>query len=162
MLKQFLTFFVAYIDSSLVGTGTVDKAAIYSKAGDSTWAISPGFQVHPPDSQVADWQLSAPEVTAICKGFDNSEALFGRGIKIGGEKYFTIRADDKAIQGRKVRLPLPSPFVAQGRLVQGEEGIICVRTKQAVIVAHYPAGQQAGEVTKVVLALSDYLTNLGY
>jgi len=123
----------AYIDSSLVGTGTVDKAAIYSKAGDSTWAISPGFQ------------LSGPEVTAICKGFDNSDSIFGSGLKIGGAKYFTIRADDKAIQGRK-----------------GEEGVICVRTKQAVIVAHYPPGQQAGEVTKVVLALSDYLTNLGY
>lgn len=46
--------------------------------------------------------------------------------------------------------------------MQGEEGIVCARTKQAVLVAHYPAGQQAGEVTKVVLALGDYLTNLGY
>jgi len=123
----------AYIDSSLVGTGAVDKAAIYSKAGDSTWAISPGFQ------------LSGPEVATICHGFDNNDGLYGSGIKIGGEKYFTIRADDKVIQGRK-----------------GEEGVVCTRTKQAVLVAHYPAGQQAGEVTKVVLSLGDYLINLGY
>lgn len=46
--------------------------------------------------------MSGPEVTAICKGFDNSDSIFGSGVKIGGEKYFTIRADDKAIQGRKV------------------------------------------------------------
>jgi len=123
----------AYVDSSLVGTGTVDKAAIYSKAGDSTWAISSGFH------------LSGPEVITICEGFDNNDAVLGSGIKIGGQKYITIRADDKVIQGRK-----------------GEEGVICHRTKQAVLVAHYPAGQQAGEVTKVVLALGDYLSNLGY
>jgi len=123
----------AYIDSSLVGTGTVDKAAIYAKAGDSTWAISPGFQ------------LSGPEVLAICHGFDNNDAVNSNGIKIAGQKYITIRADDKVLQGRK-----------------GEEGVVCTRTTKAVLVAHYPAGQQAGEVTKVVLALGDYLSNLGY
>jgi Profilin len=46
--------------------------------------------------------LSGPEVTTICKGFDNNDAIFGSGIKIAGQKYFTIRADDKVIQGRKV------------------------------------------------------------
>jgi profilin len=45
---------------------------------------------------------------------------------------------------------------------QGEEGVVCARTKQAVLVAHYPAGQQAGEVTKVVLNLADYLISAGY
>lgn len=40
---------LAYVDSNLVGTGKIDKAAIYSKAGDSTWAISPGFQVPQPN-----------------------------------------------------------------------------------------------------------------
>jgi hypothetical protein len=50
--------------------------------------------------------LSQPEVTAIVQGFDKNDALFGSGIKIGGQKYFTIRADDKVIQGRKVRPPL--------------------------------------------------------
>jgi profilin len=47
-------------------------------------------------------------------------------------------------------------------LMKGEEGIVCTRTKQAVLVAHYPAGKQAGEVTKVVLGLADYLINLNY
>jgi hypothetical protein len=46
--SYFADFGTAYIDSSLVGTGTVDKAAIYSKAGDSTWAISKGFEVSSP------------------------------------------------------------------------------------------------------------------
>lgn len=49
--------------------------------------------------------MSGPEVTTICEGFDNNAAVFSSGIKIGGLKYFTIRADDKVIQGRKVDLP---------------------------------------------------------
>lgn len=47
-------------------------------------------------------KLSGPEVAAICKGFDDNDGIYGAGIKIGGEKYFTIRADDKVLQGRKV------------------------------------------------------------
>jgi profilin len=39
---------------------------------------------------------------------------------------------------------------------------VCTRTLQATLVAHYPAGQQAGEVTKVVLTLADYLVGVGY
>lgn len=35
----------AYIDSSLLGTGKIDKAGIYSRAGDSTWAKSSNFTV---------------------------------------------------------------------------------------------------------------------
>ncbi|CAP70402.1 uncharacterized protein PODANS_3_4810, partial [Podospora anserina S mat+] len=35
----------AYVDSSLVGSGHIDKAAIVSAAGDSTWAANPGFTV---------------------------------------------------------------------------------------------------------------------
>ena len=33
--------------NSLVGTGHIDKAAIISAAGDSTWAASSGFTVMP-------------------------------------------------------------------------------------------------------------------
>lgn len=36
---------LAYIDSSLVGTGKLDRAAIFSGTGDSQWATSPGFLV---------------------------------------------------------------------------------------------------------------------
>ena len=100
--------------------------------------------------------MSGPEVATICHGFDNNDGVYGSGIKIGGEKYFTIRADDKVIQGRKVGV---NEVRTNDR---GEEGVVCTRTKQAVLVAHYPAGQQAGEVTKVVLSLGDYLINLGY
>jgi len=124
-------------------------------------------------------------VKAILKAFDDSDPLLASGLRIKGEKYFVIRADDKVIQGRKVLSPpLPRSFIYSrhryslfllllccfallGTLVadawfQGEEGVVCHRTKLAVLVAHYPAGQQAGEVTKVVLALGDYLANLGY
>lgn len=102
-------------------------------------------------------QLSQSEISTICQGFDNNDAVYGSGLRIGGQKYFTIRADDRVIQGRKVHSLSDS-----GLIVKGDEGVVCTRTKQAVLVAHYPAGQQAGEVTKVVLSLGDYLINLGY
>ena len=56
----------AYVDSSLVGTGAVDKAAIYSKAGDSTWAISPGFQVTCPvdkSNDIVEWSGSRHDLS---------------------------------------------------------------------------------------------------
>jgi hypothetical protein len=46
-LEKWLTsfgFFLAYVDN-LVASTKVDKAAIYSRAGDSVWAQSVGFNV---------------------------------------------------------------------------------------------------------------------
>ena len=57
---------LAYIDSSLVGTGTVDKAAIYSKAGDSTWAISRGFQVSSNPPSPPSFSQTLPPIPSSC------------------------------------------------------------------------------------------------
>ena len=42
------------------------------------------------------------------------------------------------------------------------DGCVIVKTKQAIIVAEYTAPTQAGEATKVVEGLGDYLTSVGY
>ncbi|CCG84164.1 protein of unknown function [Taphrina deformans PYCC 5710] len=123
----------AYIDSSLLGTGKIDKAGIYSRAGDSTWANSAGFT------------LSAPELKAISAGFDNAGSIQASGLKVMGEKYLTIRAEDRSIYGKK-----------------GNKGLICVRTKQAIIIGHYPETTQPGEAAKIVEGLGDYLISAQY
>lgn len=56
-----------------------------------------------------------------------------------------LRADDRSIYGR-----------------HDAEGVICVRTKQTVLIAHYPANVQAGEATKIVEQLADYLISVQY
>ena len=45
---------------------------------------------------------------------------------------------------------------------KGNKGVICVRTKQALIVGHYPESTQPGEAAKIVESLADYLISAQY
>lgn len=122
----------AYTDS-LISTGKVNKAAIYSAAGDSLWAESGGFQI------------AAQEITNIAQGYADPSNLQAHGLHLEGKKYFLLRLDDRSIYGKLE-----------------DQGIIAVKTKQAIVVAHYPSGVQAQEATAVVEKLADYLITLGY
>lgn len=42
------------------------------------------------------------------------------------------------------------------------DGCVLVKTKQAVLVAHYAQPVQAGEATPIVENLADYLIGVGY
>lgn len=122
----------AYTDN-LIGTGKVDKAVIYSRAGDAVWATSGGVSLQP------------NEIGEIVQGFDNPAGLQSNGLHIQGQKFMLLRADDRSIYGR-----------------HDAEGVVCVRTKQTVIIAHYPPTVQAGEATKIVEQLADYLIGVQY
>jgi Profilin len=61
------------------------------------------------------------EIKVICEGFDKNDEIFGSGLKIGGQKYFTIRADDRVIQGRKVLPAAQQRANASGR----RRGCLC-------------------------------------
>lgn len=122
----------AYTDN-LISTGKIDKAALYSRAGDSLWAQSNNFQ------------LDGKEITEIAKGFDDPSELQATGLHVLGVKYFLLRADERSIYGR-----------------QDTQGVICVRTKQAILLAHYPPTTVAGDATAVVEKLADYLISVGY
>lgn len=95
----------------------------------------------------ASGALSLPpaEIGEIAQGFDNSAYLQSNGLHIQGQKFMMIRADARSIYGR-----------------HDAEGVVCVRTKQTILVAHYPAGVQAGEATKIVEQLADYLISVQY
>jgi len=123
----------AYVDTSLVGTGDVDKAAIFNTEGNSVWASSPNFHISPTEMA---------EVVACYK--DNAKA-FSSGFHVGGTKYLTIKADERSLYGK-----------------QGKVGIIIVRTKQAMLVAHHPETVQAGVAANTVEKLGDYLIGVGY
>jgi profilin len=45
---------------------------------------------------------------------------------------------------------------------QGREGIVIVKTQQAILVTHYPETIQPGAATTTVEALGDYLIGVGY
>ncbi|KAK3687639.1 profilin [Podospora appendiculata] len=129
----------AYVDSSLVGTGHIDKAAIVSAAGDSTWAASPGFVLKPEEMQT---------IVAILNDNGSGPAVdkaFSDGVYVQGERFVAFNVEDRHIYGR-----------------HGRTGIIIVKTKQAILVAHYGESQIAGNSTQTVEALADYLIKAGY
>lgn len=127
-----LTRALAYTDN-LLATGKVDKATIYSRAGDTIWASSGGLALEP------------SEIKEISQGFDNAAGLQANGLHIQGQKFMLLRADERSIYGR-----------------HEAEGVVAVRTKQTILIAHYPAGVQAGEATKIVEQLADYLISVQY
>lgn len=47
-------------------------------------------------------------------------------------------------------------------MLQGKEGIVIVKTKQALLIAHYPENVQPGQCVTTVEKLGDYLTGVGY
>ncbi|OHW97206.1 profilin [Colletotrichum incanum] len=121
----------------MVGTGHVDKAAIISIAGDSTWASTAGFT------------LSATEMKVIADIVKGDVAVkdkaFADGLFIGGERYVMARAEEGAIYARK-----------------GKEGIAVAKSTQAVLLGHHSENQQAGNATQAVQKLADYLVSVNY
>jgi len=126
----------AYVDTSLVGTGDVDKAAIFSAAGDSVWATSTNFKVSPQEMQ---------EVVGAYKDSSQPKKVQSTGLHIAGEKYIVIKADDVSLYGKK-----------------GRTGVVIVKTKQAVLIAHYPDTVQPGSAANTVEKLGEYLKGVGF
>ncbi|PPQ73139.1 hypothetical protein CVT24_009132 [Panaeolus cyanescens] len=121
-----------YVDSNLLGTGKVDKAAIIGLQG-GVWAHSAGFDI------------STAEQQAIIKGYTAPDTLQASGIRLAGQKYFTLSVVDRTIQGKK-----------------GADGAVIVKTKQAIIIATYVGPVQSPELTPIVESLADYLIGSGY
>lgn len=126
----------AYVDTSLVASGNVDKGALFSAAGDSAWAVTPGFNVTP------------DEVKKIASSFHltgNSSPFFANGIFIEGVKYICVAHDDNQIYARS-----------------GKAGVVISKTKQAIIIAHHPESIDRTKAATTTDALSDYLVKAGY
>jgi len=124
----------AYVDSSLVGSGHVDKGAIYSVAGDSVWAATPGFAV------------SADEMKDVVAALGGKvDKLYAEGLHIAGERFVVTKAEGRSIYARKEK-----------------KGVVICKTNQAILVAHYGENVIAGNVATTVEQLADYLMSSGY
>lgn len=97
------------------------------------WAGSPGFTV------------TSEDVKTLMKAFADPSGIRASGLKLAGEKYIALRCDDRSIYGKK-----------------GAGGVVCVKTKQAVLIGAYNDKIQPGEATKVVEMLADYLISVNY
>lgn len=122
----------AYVDN-LIQSQKIDKAVLASRAGDSIWAQSAGFAP------------SSAELLAIAKGFDDPSELQTNGLRVQDKKYFVVKAEERSIYG-KIE----------------QDGLICVRTNQTILIAHYSNPVTAGEAIKVAEAMADYLISVNY
>ncbi|KAF8500115.1 profilin [Gautieria morchelliformis] len=122
----------AYVDTNLLGTGKIAKAAILGQSG-GVWATSTGYT------------LSQQEQAAVLSAFSKPDETQANGIRLSGTKFFTIQTGERSVYGKKAA-----------------DGCLLVKTKQAVLVAEYAAPTQAPEATTIVEGLADYLISVGY
>ncbi|OQE46095.1 hypothetical protein PENCOP_c001G05952 [Penicillium coprophilum] len=122
-----------YVDTILVGSGHIDKAAIISAAGDSIWAASPDFQLKP--EEMKDCALLASGDSSA------KDKAIKSGLRIGGMFYFILHiADDGLILAKF-----------------GNSGVAVAKGKQAVIIGHHDERQNPSEAVSVVARLADFL-----
>ncbi|KAF9287599.1 profilin, required for normal timing of actin polymerization in response to thermal stress [Mortierella alpina] len=79
----------AYVDSNLLGTGKVEKAAIFGLDG-SLWATSAGFNV------------AGAEVQKLIAAFEDTSDIAPNGLYLEGKKYFYLRSGENSIYARLV------------------------------------------------------------
>ena len=86
------------------------------------------------------------------------------GIHIAGEKFVVIKADDRSLYGKKAIDSFPSrtDMIANKDVLQGKEGVMIVKTTQAILITHYPETVQPGAASTTVEQLADYLIGVGY
>ncbi|KAF2747310.1 Profilin/allergen [Sporormia fimetaria CBS 119925] len=125
----------AYVDQSLVGTGNIDKAVIVGLDG-TVWASTEGFSIPP------------AELKVILDSFDDKsdpKKVIVEGLKVNGEKYMTISADEDSLKAKK-----------------GKEGLVVAKTNQAVLIGHHPEDIQTNVANSSVAELQEYLKKVGY
>ncbi|KAK7554766.1 profilin-domain-containing protein [Phyllosticta citricarpa] len=125
--------------SNLVGTGNIDKAAIFNAEGNSVWAASPGFTVAP--NEMAEI-VNAYKDKGDANGIKQVQST---GLHVAGERFVVLKADERSLYGKK-----------------GKEGLVIVKTTQAILVTHYPESVQPGAAANTVEQLADYLISVGY
>ena len=123
-----------YVDESLLGSGCVHKAGIYSNTDGNVWAQKGLDGVTP------------AEVKKLVSGISDSSQFQQSGIIIGGTKYMFVRSLERSAYGRK----------------GGDSGCCIVKTNKAIIIGIYGDGVQPGQCNTVVEKLGDFLTDSGY
>ena len=121
-----------YVDSHLVGTGNVKKAVIIGHDG-STWAATAGFSIKP------------EEAKKIVSAFGDPSGALSSGLFLQGDKYMTLKADNRSVYGKK-----------------GASGFCAVKTNQSVLIGLYDENIQPGQCANTVERLADYLIENSY
>ncbi|MER5647732.1 profilin [Streptosporangium sp. NPDC002524] len=126
-----------YVDDSLIGSGHIDQAGIYSLTDEVFYALSPGFDPTPEEMRVIVGIVTGDEAV--------KDRAFGDGLHVAGNRYILTKAEDRSIYARS-----------------GRTGITVAKANRTVIVGHHPETAVAGNANSTVESLADYLTGQGY
>ena len=85
------------------------------------------------------------EIVTAYRDTATPKAVQSTGLHIAGEKYIVLKADETSLYGKK-----------------GKTGVVIVKTKQALLVTHYPESVQPGAAANTVEKLGIYLSSVGY
>jgi len=126
-----------YVDNNMLGLNQeegkrhLDKGIIYSAAGDSVWAATPGFKLDDSEIKV---------IVAALAGGAGADNLWTNGLKIAGERYVVTKVEGRSIYARK-----------------GRDGVIIVKTTIAILIGYYQEPHIAGNAATVLEQLADYM-----
>eukprot|EP01121_Diplochlamys_sp_Union-15-3_P012144 TRINITY_DN360_c0_g1_i10.p1 TRINITY_DN360_c0_g1~~TRINITY_DN360_c0_g1_i10.p1 ORF type:complete len:140 (-),score=35.05 TRINITY_DN360_c0_g1_i10:54-437(-) len=123
----------AYVDTNLVGSGHIAKAAIVPIGGGAPWAVTKGFNVTVPETQI------------LSKSYSDPSGIRASGLNIAGERYIVLNADHKSIYGKK-----------------GAGGVITAKTGKCILIGVYTDKSTPGNAANTVEKLADYLVENGY
>jgi profilin len=93
-------------------------------------------------------QVAPAEIKEVISAYEDKAEVKkcqSEGLHVAGERYVVLKADDRSLYGKK-----------------GREGIVIVKTVQAILVTHYPESVQPGAAANTVEQLGDYLIKVGY
>lgn len=113
-----------------MGSGQFEKAGILAADFSGLEAGSPGFE------------LSQDDINTLASAFTSPDNAFANGFSIGGEKFVTIKADERSLYGKK-----------------GKTGAIVVRASACTMIAYHGEGAQTTNAATVVENLCDYINN---
>ncbi len=124
----------AYVDTNLVGTGTVTQAGIYDLQG-NPWAYT---QSPPFAAQVA-------EIAAVSAHFAMPAGLAATGAVIAGVKYMFVRGEENS----------------EIYVKNGATGVTFYRCNTCIIVGYHDDKIQPGQCASTVCKLGDFLKEQG-
>ena len=122
-----------YVDQDLVGSGHIRKAMIITL--DGTFAAS----------SPTDFQLLDGEAAALVALYQHPTDAYVSGIRVSGEKYIGIRADELSIFGRL-----------------GAKSVLTVKTNKLIIIALADSDQQPGNAVNVLEPFADLMRSKNF
>ena len=125
-----------YVDTNLVGSGRISRAAIMGAQG-GMWAASAGYQ------------LTAAEQKALVDGFSQPDTLRSIAVRLDNQRYYVV-----SVRPQGVKVTVESKKQRNGALL--------IKTRRAIIVAEYTAPTERTEALFIADGVADHLVGAGY